>query len=639
MGFFTDWFPPSFLSFIVFVSLTSLNKMLRGQRGALNSQLNLADVSIVCVVAAVICFPLWPSWLRYILLTTVFIYGLLLWLDALLFVCYRIEINRQSLMWFFTGSRGIVKGVPELLLVLDKCPRAGLIPVLLAVFLWSSLQQSLVMLCATAGIVCYVIAAFTLNGRAVLGCVLVAIVGSYSVYWTNINYSLVDTHQTSLMYAVTVCLLSTLYFYKYLYTPRRAFFSTPSLLTNIVKKDNFATLKPGAKTMPLIDKVLSRLEGKSMSSYHGKCRGANVIMITMESLGPYITPYDKPLVHSRLAQRFSSHSWISQQHFSLCPNTTVATNQLYTGNYSNNPYNKHESAFFGERPKHIELLKSHGYKTLFLDSADIELYDYQRLLKRIGFDHIWGTKDLPSNGLKADYRLWNMVDVIAKEVGKEPFFLHLINDQTHMPYEVVDKARFSRHKGNNKGKYLNAVEEVDYIIDEFLNRLATVLDLSNTIIMFTGDHGESFGEYGYSFHSNSVVVEQTQVPFFLSHPALENLTVPHSCHFDVFPTLFDLLGMRPEYPYFGQSMGVTQRNKAYFFHSATLKGNTPANFCSLIDDHIYWNDRLFSQTYELKFMTAKWQLQNPGEVGENDISALNSTLLDHFSLIDHQQSK
>lgn len=287
---------------------------------------------------------------------------------------------------------------------------------------------------------------------------------------------------------------------------------------------------------------------------------------------------------------------MSQQHFSLCPNTTVSTNQMYTGHYSNNPYNKSDSLFPGKDPMHIAHLRAQGYKTLFLDSADTSLYDYERLLGRIGFDRVWGTRDIPAKGLKADYRLWNMVDVIAAEVADGPFFLHVINDQTHMPYEVVDGERFNRHTGNSqKAKYLNAVEEVDFILDEFLLRLGKKVNLSNTIVVFTGDHGESFGEFGYSFHSNSVILPQITVPFMLCHPNLRGREIEHSCHFDLFPTFFDLLGIEFDYPSLGSPLGCEQRDFAYFAHSATLKGNSPANFGFINNGELLWMDRLFNQ--------------------------------------------
>ena len=156
---------------------------------------------------------------------------------------------------------------------------------------------------------------------------------------------------------------------------------------------------------------------------------------------------------------------------------------------------------------------------------------------------------------------------------------------------------------------MNAVEEADFIIDEFLNRLAEKIDLSNTILVFTGDHGESFGEYGYSFHSNSVILPQMHVPLFMRHPKLSNKVIEHSCHFDLFPTFFDLLGIGADHPHLGASLLNDDRAFAYFFHSATLKGNTPANFGFLNDEELLWVDRLFNQVKRVQKGQSKTVVQ------------------------------
>ena len=84
----------------------------------------------------------------------------------------------------------------------------------------------------------------------------------------------------------------------------------------------------------------------------------------------------------------------------------------------------------------------------------------------------------------------------------------------------------------------------------------------------------------------------------LNHRLLNSREIEHSCHFDIFPTFFDLLGIDYNYSCFGSSIALSDRKNNYFFHSATLQGNTPANFSLLIDDTIYWVDRLFKRTCE-----------------------------------------
>lgn len=543
------------------VLVLKLTKSLRGKRGALFVGLNLDDliVLILASVAIVISSLMLPNWLIYPIACLFIIYGVLIWLDALLFIQYRIEINQQTLAWFFTGTKGLSKGIPHLLSGLPKYPLATLAP-----FVW-------------------------------IGLLVLQFSGMLNQWITQALSQQVQIIAVWSL-AIVALVLFILLTMRALFVSQHQFLTSPTLLLNIFADDSFE-LEVGIAVKPEHQKFVSPVPTlPKPSSQFGELAGANIILITVESLGAYVEPYTQQAARSRIAQRLQNTSWLSKQHFCLCPNTTVSTNQLYTGAYSNNPYNKADSLFPGKTPQHLHLLKKHGYKTLFLDSADIQLYDYYKLLSRIGFDKVWGTDDMPSNGLKADYRLLNMVDEVAEEIAGMPFYLHIINDQTHMPYEVVDKANFNRHGfADSKSVYLNAMEEVDFILDTFLQQLAQKVDLTDTILVFTGDHGESFGEFGYSFHSNSVIKPQMHVPFMLSHPKLPAKTIEHSCHFDMFPTFFDLLGIHCPYETLGQSLAHEDREFAYFFHSATLKGNSPANFGFMQDGEMIWMDRLFNQ--------------------------------------------
>ncbi len=551
----------TFILYIVMASsLLSLTKKVRARRGALSSVLNFKDIQILMLSSIAVSFALAAvPWLavKALICISFFLYGVLIWLDALLFVQYRIEINRQSMAWFFTGSKGLAKGIPHLFLLLKQVPWIVFIPLM-----WA----------ATQGVVLYL----------------------QSLPST--SFSSETAFSVSLFAGLMMVAMILLYVWQLMNRPNHQFFTAPSLLLNIVLDDTFAgneDLVLDPRHQPFVE---PKMHNGFTSEITGVCEGANIILITIESLGNYLENEVSEGIQSKLRERFREHTWIGKKHFCLCPNTTVSTNQIYTGAYSNNPYNKLDSLYPGAEPKHLKTLKQRGYTTMFLDSADIELYDYYKLLDRIGFDHVWGTNDMHGNERKADYRLWNMVDAVADAADGGPFFLHIINDQSHMPYETVDNKRFNRHKGKDaKSQYMNAVEEVDYIIDEFLNRLADKVDMSNTLLVFTGDHGESFGEYGYSFHSNSIIYPQMHVPFFLTHPRLTSKEIEHSCHFDLFPTFFDLLGISTDYPHLGTTLADDSRAFAYLFHSATLKGNTPANFGFLFNDELFWVDRLFNQ--------------------------------------------
>lgn len=74
-------------------------------------------------------------------------------------------------------------------------------------------------------------------------------------------------------------------------------------------------------------------------------------------------------------------------------------------------------------------------------------------------------------------------------------------------------------------------------MDRELGRLLDAIDLERTIVIFAGDHGESFGEHGYEHHLTSMHEEQIHVPFVVSIGGrAERVDAPTSLSY-VFPWL------------------------------------------------------------------------------------------------------
>jgi hypothetical protein len=57
-------------------------------------------------------------------------------------------------------------------------------------------------------------------------------------------------------------------------------------------------------------------------------------------------------------------------------------------------------------------------------------------------------------------------------------------------------------------------------VDDLIADFVESLDLDNTILLVTGDHGESFGEDGGRYHGGALSDVQTQVPAVLWGPGV-----------------------------------------------------------------------------------------------------------------------
>jgi arylsulfatase A-like enzyme len=96
--------------------------------------------------------------------------------------------------------------------------------------------------------------------------------------------------------------------------------------------------------------------------------------------------------------------------------------------------------------------------------------------------------------------------------------------------------------------YDNSIRWTDGTIEILLQSLAELGALDNTLIAIASDHGEAFLERSYEGHARAVFRETTEVPFLLSLPfRLEPGVVveARTRNVDVWPTIFDLLGIEP----------------------------------------------------------------------------------------------
>ena len=90
------------------------------------------------------------------------------------------------------------------------------------------------------------------------------------------------------------------------------------------------------------------------------------------------------------------------------------------------------------------------------------------------------------------------------------------------------------------------LEEVAYLDRRLGEVLARIEEAGRpTVVLFTGDHGEHFGEHGLMKHGNSLYEEMVRVPFLLRAPGVEPGSVlPGTPQLiDVAPTLLALAGL------------------------------------------------------------------------------------------------
>jgi arylsulfatase A-like enzyme len=128
---------------------------------------------------------------------------------------------------------------------------------------------------------------------------------------------------------------------------------------------------------------------------------------------------------------------------------------------------------------------------------------------------------------------------------EERWFLYMHLMDVHEFLYDEESAIFG---GEHADMYDNSIRWTDGTIDALFAYLNEFGLAENTIVVITSDHGEAFRERGLEGHARAVYRETTEIPWLISLPfRLEpGLAIPtRTQNVDIWPTMFDLLGLEP----------------------------------------------------------------------------------------------
>jgi choline-sulfatase len=139
----------------------------------------------------------------------------------------------------------------------------------------------------------------------------------------------------------------------------------------------------------------------------------------------------------------------------------------------------------------------------------------------------------------------------AAAVPRRRFFLWVHFYEAHYPYVRHAEYRFGDQP---RERYLAEVRYIDQQIGRLLERLDELELAGTTAIVFTGDHGEEFGEHGGETHGD-LYPEDLRVPLLVHLPGAAGRKIAGEVRLiDVAPTAADLLGVAPPASFDGESL-------------------------------------------------------------------------------------
>jgi len=220
--------------------------------------------------------------------------------------------------------------------------------------------------------------------------------------------------------------------------------------------------------------------------------------------------------------------------------------------------NPHKS---GSLPLYI--LKKMGYKIHVYSSSRLDYYAMDEKIfgkekSLLDSYHFFSNNQGMPNYQSDANAMAALKEEISNNQEKEGNVYIVFLESTHFDYSWPEQkiARFlpfseginyfkatcsKDHIEEIKNRYRNAIHYIDSLFGKFVTALKEKEKWNDSIVIFTGDHGEEFYEHGHLFHASDLCHEQTHVPLYYRFPRWQMPITRVTSHIDIFPSILHYL--------------------------------------------------------------------------------------------------
>jgi len=299
------------------------------------------------------------------------------------------------------------------------------------------------------------------------------------------------------------------------------------------------------------------LKGRTTLS-PGALRGYNLLLVTIDTLrADRLGCYGSPLGLTPFLDRLAAEGVRFENALAHVPLTLPSHTSIMTGRFPTR-HGVHDNGTFrvsASEPTLAATLKTAGYRTGAFVSAFV--LDARFGLNR-GFDvydDFYGEKRAADPFGVVERKAELTVAPAERWIesgGSTPWFAWVHLWDPHLPYEAPPDFA-ARH---SEDPYGAEVAYVDATLGGFLERLRRSGALARTLVVVTGDHGESLGEHGEKSHGTFAYNVTLRVPWILwaEHAVPKRVFSPLVRHVDLSPSVLDLLGVAPPSGMDGQTL-------------------------------------------------------------------------------------
>ncbi len=285
----------------------------------------------------------------------------------------------------------------------------------------------------------------------------------------------------------------------------------------------------------------------------------NVVVITIDTLrADHVGCYGYKQIHTPNIDALAADGARFERAYTAVPVTLPSHTVMFTGTYPmlNGMHDFAANKLNATQPTLAAVLKEHGYATAAVVGSAV--LDSRFGLNR-GFDFYYDHFDfnrLQESNLEEMERPGNMVadvtlDWLARNYNKK-FFLWMHLYDPHYPYHPP-----APYAAEYKDRpYDGEIAFADAQVGRLIRFLKSKGLYNNTLIVLSGDHGESLGEHGEKTHGFFIYNATLHVPFMIHLPGASSpRVVPELVSLaDLMPTVLQTLKMETPSQVQGRSL-------------------------------------------------------------------------------------
>lgn len=188
--------------------------------------------------------------------------------------------------------------------------------------------------------------------------------------------------------------------------------------------------------------------------------------------------------------------------------------------------------------------------------------------------------------------------------GEQPFFLFVHYFDPHDPYQPPEP--FASNFADDP--YAGEIAYTDQCIGTLIARLKDLDLYDSSLVIITGDHGESLGEHGENEHGFFIYHSTTRVPLIIKTPYHQRQAVVSQTVgvIDIAPTLSALAGLEPPKTMQGRDLSVlltgqkpAPEQRFLYSESLTASKYGCSPLLGVQDDHWKYIQTSESELYDL----------------------------------------